>query len=121
TEFVTDDWLANDVDRESVAVSRATYYQTWNKEKFERKINNLFERIKNPKKLGAEVDQLQDKVDELELVKKNLMEANLRLEQMLACEVSLLKKKLKASEAANRRLQEQLNKKADVIPFNKPS
>ncbi|CAK2715021.1 conserved hypothetical protein [Vibrio crassostreae] len=121
TEFVTDDWLANDVDRESVAVSRATYYQTWNKEKFERKLNNLFERIKNPKKLGAEVDQLQDKVDELELVKKNLMEANLRLEQLLAYEVILLKKKLKASEAANRRLQEQLNKKADVIPFNKPS
>lgn len=120
TEFIGDSWLASDIDKESVKISRATCYQTWNREKFEKKLNTLFERIKNPKSVGAEVEQLQAKVDELELVKQNLMEANLRLDQRLNREVNLLKKKLSASQKANKRLQEQLDSKADVIPFNRP-
>lgn len=116
----SNDWVVGDVDLESMTFGRGTYYQKWNKDKFEKRLNDLFKRIKNPKKVDDEVNELNDRLEQLELENMNLMEANLRLDRKLSREVKLLKKQLEASKQANRRLQEQLNRKADVIPFNKP-
>ncbi|MFV8457172.1 MULTISPECIES: hypothetical protein [Vibrio harveyi group] len=121
TEFTdSNDWLVGDVDLESMTFGRGTYYQKWNKDKFEKRLNNLFKRIKTPKRMDDEVNELNDRLKQLELENMNLMEANLRLDRKLSREVSLLKKQLQASKEANKRLQEQLNRKADVVPFNKP-
>ncbi|NOI60423.1 hypothetical protein [Vibrio coralliilyticus] len=116
----SNDWIVGDVDLESMTFGRGTYYQKWNKDKFEKRLNDLFERIKNPKKVDDEVNELNDKLEQLERENMNLMEANLRLDRKLSREVKHLKKQLEASKEANRRLQEQLNRKADVVPFNKP-
>ncbi|MCW8333731.1 hypothetical protein [Vibrio paucivorans] len=116
----SNDWIVGDVDLESMTFGRGTYYQKWNKDKFEKRLNDLFERIKNPKKVDDEVNELNDRLEQLERENMNLMEANLRLDRKLSREVKLLKKQLEASKEANRRLQEQLNRKADVVPFNKP-
>ena len=116
----SNDWIVGDVDLESMTFGRGTYYQKWNKNKFEKRLNDLFERIKNPKKVDDEVNELNDRLGQLERENMNLMEANLRLDRKLSREVKHLKKQLEASKEANRRLQEQLNRKADVVPFNKP-
>ncbi|HHB1579565.1 TPA: hypothetical protein ACN983_004682 [Vibrio parahaemolyticus] len=116
----SNDWIEGDVDLESMTFGRGTYYQKWNKDKFEKRLNDLFERIKNPKKVDDEVNELNDRLEQLERENMNLMEANLRLDRKLSREVKLLKKQLEASKEANKRLQEQLNRKADVVPFNKP-
>ncbi|MFM2584043.1 hypothetical protein [Vibrio campbellii] len=116
----SNDWIVGDVDLESMTFGRVTYYQKWNKDKFEKRLNYLFKRIKNPKKVDDEVNELNDKLKQLELENMNLMEANLRLDRKLSREVNLLKQQLQACKEANRRLQEQLNRKADVVPFNKP-
>ncbi|WCP66723.1 hypothetical protein LYZ37_12845 [Vibrio tubiashii] len=116
----SNDWIVGDVDLESMTFGRGTYYQKWNKDKFEKRLNDLFERIKNPKKVDDEVNELNDRLGQLERENMNLMEANLRLDRKLSREVKHLKKQLEASKEANRRLQEQLNRKADVVPFNKP-
>ncbi len=70
--------------------------------------------------MDDKVNELNDRLKQLELENINLMEANLRLDRKLSREVNLLKQQLQASKEANRRLQEQLNRKADVVPFNKP-
>ncbi|AWG77737.1 hypothetical protein [Vibrio parahaemolyticus] len=120
-EFIdSNDWIVGDVDLESMTFVRGTYYQKWNKDKFEKRLKNLFKRITNPKKVDDEVNELNEQLEQLELENMNLMEANLRLDRKLSREVKLLKEQLEASKKANRRLQEQLNRKADVVPFNKP-
>lgn len=116
----SNDWIVGDVDLESMTFGRGTYYQKWNKDKFEERLNGLFKRIKKPKRVDDEVNELNDRIEQLELENMNLMEANLRLDRKLSREVKLLKQQLEASKQANRRLQEQLNSKADVIPFNRP-
>lgn len=113
-------WVVGDVELESMTFGRGTYYQKWNKDKFEKRLNDLFKRIKKPKKVDDEVNELNDRLEQLKLENMNLMEANLRLDRKLSREVKLLKKQLEVSKEANRRLLEQLNRKADVVPFNKP-
>ncbi|HDY7616834.1 TPA: hypothetical protein RQJ81_003762 [Vibrio vulnificus] len=116
----SNDWIVGDVDLESMTFGRVTYYQKWNKDRFEKRLDDLFKRIKSPKKVDDEVNVLKDKVKQLELENMNLMEANLRLDRKLSREVNLLKQQLRTSIEANRRLQEQLDRKADVLLFNKP-
>ena len=118
TEFTTkNDWVAADIDLKSITFTRGTYYQKWNKEKFETRLTKLFEQIKNPKRMNDEVKILNDQINDLRLINQNLMEANHKLDRKLSREVALLKNQLKASLAANKRLHEQLQRKADVVTF----
>ncbi|WP_305841439.1 hypothetical protein [Photobacterium leiognathi] len=48
----SNDWIVGDVDLESMTFVRGTYYQTWNKDNFEKRLQKLFKRIKTPKKRG---------------------------------------------------------------------
>jgi uncharacterized protein YutD len=112
------DWIVGDVDLESMTFSRGTYYQEWNIDKFEKRLNGLFKRIKNPNQMEDEISALNERIDELVLINTNLMEANHKLDQKLSREVSRLKSMLKASLQANKRLHDQLQSKADVVPFN---
>lgn len=117
TEFTNNDWVAADIDLKSIKFTRGTYYQKWNKEKFETRLTKLFEQIKNPKRMNDEVKILNDQINDLRLINQNLMEANHKLDRKLSREVALLKNQLKASLAANKRLHEQLQRKADVVIF----
>lgn len=117
TEFTNNDWVAADIDLKSITFTRGTYYQKWNKEKFETRLTKLFEHIKNPKQMNDEVKILNDKINGLRLINQNLMEANHKLDRKLSREVALLKNQLTASLAANKRLHEQLQRKADVVIF----
>ncbi|XPP89136.1 hypothetical protein ACN08N_03415 [Photobacterium leiognathi subsp. mandapamensis] len=114
------DWIIGDVDPKSMTFGRGTYYQKWNRDRFEKRLNSIFERIKQPKKVDDEVQMLNKKVAQLELENINLMETNLLLDRKLSREVKLLKQQLEASQNANRRLQELLSQKAVIVPFNKP-
>ncbi|NMO71862.1 hypothetical protein [Vibrio breoganii] len=121
TEFTdSNDWIVGSIDPESIKFGRGTYYQKWNIDRFENRLNNLFNRIKHPKKVDDKVTELTAKNNQLTLENESLMAANLCLDRKLSREVKLLKTQLEASIAANRRLQDQLNRKADVIPFTKP-
>ncbi|OBU45617.1 hypothetical protein [Photobacterium damselae] len=114
------DWIIGDVDLKSMTFGRGTYYQKWNKDRFEKRLNSIFERIKKPKKVDDEVQVLNKKVAQLELENINLMETNLLLDRKLSREIKLLKQQLEASQNTNRRLQELLSQKAVIVPFNKP-
>ncbi len=121
TEFTdNNDWIVGDVDLKSMTFGRGTYYQKWNRDRFEKRLNSIFERIKKPKKVDDEVQMLNKKVAQLELENINLMETNLLLDRKLSREIKLLKQQLEASQNTNRRLQELLSQKAVIVPFNKP-
>ncbi|BAX51666.1 hypothetical protein PDPUS_1_00291 [Photobacterium damselae subsp. piscicida] len=121
TEFTdNNDWIVGDVDLKSMTFGRGTYYQKWNRDRFEKRLNSIFERIKKPKKVDDEVQMLNKKVAQLELENINLMETNLLLDRKLNREIKLLKQQLEASQNTSRRLQELLSQKAVIVPFNKP-
>ncbi|HIF9533863.1 TPA: hypothetical protein ACX6S0_002204 [Photobacterium damselae] len=121
TEFTdNNDWIVGDVDLKSMTFGRGTYYQKWNRDRFEKRLNSIFERIKKPKKVDDEVQMLNKKVAQLELENINIMETNLLLDRKLSREIKLLKQQLEASQNTNRRLQELLSQKAVIVPFNKP-
>lgn len=68
TEFTdNNDWIVGDVDLKSMTFGRGTYYQKWNRDRFEKRLNSIFERIKKPKKVDDEVQMLNKRLLSLSL------------------------------------------------------